>query len=35
MSFMGDDWAEEHHDVETVDAAGQVLASRSGLTVPG
>ena len=24
--FVGDDWAEEHHDIELVDAAGQRLA---------
>jgi transposase len=24
--FIGDDWAEDHHDVEVMDAAGQVLA---------
>jgi hypothetical protein len=24
--FMGDDWAEDHHDVELMDAAGRVLA---------
>ena len=26
--FVGDDWAEDHHDVELVDAAGRVLAKR-------
>jgi transposase len=26
--FVGDDWAEDHHDVELMDATGQVLASR-------
>ncbi|WP_157575128.1 IS110 family transposase [Jiangella muralis] len=26
MLFVGDDWAEEHHDVEVMDAAGQRLA---------
>jgi transposase len=26
--FVGDDWAEDHHDVEVMDAAGRVLASR-------
>ena len=26
--FVGDDWAEDHHDVELMDAAGRVLASR-------
>ena len=25
--FVGDDWAEDHHDVEVMDAAGRVLAS--------
>jgi len=28
MLFVGDDWAEDHHDVEIVDDAGQVLARR-------
>jgi transposase len=28
MLFVGDDWAEDHHDVEVVDEAGQVLARR-------
>jgi hypothetical protein len=26
--FVGDDWAEDHHDVEVMDAAGTVLARR-------
>src|SRR5713101_7851864 len=26
--FVGDDWAEEHHDVEVMDAGGRVLAKR-------
>ena len=26
--FVGDDWAEDHHDVEVMDQAGQVLAKR-------
>ena len=26
--FVGDDWAEDHHDVEVMDATGRVLASR-------
>jgi transposase len=26
--FAGDDWAEDHHDVEVMDAAGKVLAKR-------
>ena len=26
--FVGDDWAEDHHDVELMDAAGKVLAKR-------
>jgi transposase len=26
--FVGDDWAEDHHDVELMDAAGKVLARR-------
>ena len=26
MLFVGDDWAEEHHDVELMDAAGRKLA---------
>ena len=24
--FVGDDWAEDHHDVEVMDEAGKVLA---------
>ena len=28
MLFVGDDWAEAHHDVELVDEAGRVLARR-------
>jgi transposase len=26
--FVGDDWAEDHHDVEVMDAGGRVLARR-------
>jgi Transposase/Transposase IS116/IS110/IS902 family len=26
--FVGDDWAEDHHDIELMDAAGRVLAKR-------
>src|SRR5208283_3260064 len=26
--FVGDDWAEDHHDVELMDAMGRVLARR-------
>jgi transposase len=28
MLFVGDDWAEDHHDIEIVDEAGKVLACR-------
>ena len=28
MLFVGDDWAEDHHDVCLQDAAGRVLAAR-------
>ena len=28
MLFVGDDWAEDHHDVEVLDEAGTVLAKR-------
>ncbi|HEU4913229.1 MAG TPA: IS110 family transposase [Actinomycetes bacterium] len=28
MLFVGDDWAEDHHDVEIVDPVGQLLARR-------
>ncbi len=28
MLFVGDDWAEDHHDVELVDEHGKVLAKR-------
>ena len=26
--FIGDDWAEDHHDVELMDASGRVLARK-------
>ena len=26
MLFVGDDWAEDHHDIEVQDEAGRVLA---------
>ena len=26
--FVGDDWAQDHHDVELMDAMGRVLARR-------
>jgi hypothetical protein len=26
--FVGDDWAEAHHDIELVDGAGEVLVRR-------
>ncbi len=26
--YVGDDWAEDHHDVEVMDEAGKVLARR-------
>ena len=28
MIFVGDDWAEDHHDVHVMDEAGRRLASR-------
>lgn len=28
MLFVGDDWAEDHHDVELVDEQGHVLAKK-------
>ncbi|MFD7045491.1 transposase, partial [Rhodococcus jostii] len=28
MIFVGDDWAEQHHDVHLMDEAGRRLASR-------
>jgi hypothetical protein len=28
MLFVGDDWAEDHHDVELVDDRGRILARR-------
>jgi transposase len=28
MLFVGDDWAQDHHDVEVVDESGRVLARR-------
>jgi Transposase len=35
MLFVGDDWAEDHHDVEIVDDDGQVLARRRLPEGPG
>ena len=26
--FVGDDWAEDHHDVEVMDEAGKKLAAQ-------
>jgi hypothetical protein len=28
MLFVGNDWAEDHHDVEVVDEAGRLLVRR-------
>ena len=28
MLFVGDDWAEAHHDIEIQDASGRVLVRR-------
>ena len=28
MIFVGDDWAENHHDIHVMDAGGARLASR-------
>ncbi len=28
MMFVGDDWAEDHHDVHLMDEAGERLARR-------
>ena len=28
MLFIGDDWAEAHHDIEIEDESGRVLARR-------
>jgi hypothetical protein len=28
MIFVGDDWAEDHHDIHVMDAEGARLASR-------
>ena len=28
MLFVGDDWAEDHHDVEIIDEDGKVLARK-------
>ena len=28
MLFVGDDWAEDHHDIELVDDQGRVLTRR-------
>jgi hypothetical protein len=30
--FVGDDWAEDHHDVELMDAAGRVLVLAAALS---
>jgi transposase len=35
MLFVGDDWAEDHHDVEVVDEAGRRLAARRVPEGPG
>jgi transposase len=35
MLFVGDDWAEDHHDVEIVDDTGRVLARRRLPEGPG
>ena len=32
MIFVGDDWAEDHHDVYVMDADGARLASRRRLS---
>ena len=32
MLFVGDDWAEDHHDVEIIDEDGKVLARMSTLS---
>jgi hypothetical protein len=28
LLFVGDDWAEDHHDIEIVDDTGRVLTRR-------
>ena len=38
MLFVGDDWAEDHHDVEVMDASGRRLARArlpEGMTLIG
>ena len=30
MLFVGDDWAEDHHDIEIVDEDGQAAGPRRG-----
>ena len=36
LLFVGDDWAEEHHDIELQDQAGRVLAkARLGEGITG
>jgi transposase len=35
MLFVGDDWAEDHHDIEIVDDTGRVLARRRLPEAPG
>ncbi len=32
MLFVGDDWAEDHHDVHLMNDAGEKLASRRRLS---
>lgn len=33
MLFVGDDWAEDHHDIEIVDEAGKGQAPGSGVAL--
>jgi hypothetical protein len=35
MIIIGDDWAEEHHDVYLMDEAGRRLASTGGIHSSG
>ena len=35
MLFIGDDWAEAHHDIEIEDDAGRLLARQTAAGGPG
>ena len=35
MLFIGDDWAEAHHDIEIEDDSGRVLVAEAAAGGPG